>query len=1159
MNAPTLIVGLGGKGSEIALRVSKMVNEDQRQRIAFAVFDTDVNELSEIKRKNPFVHTIQTSTKLSVGEYLDIDTHARDTWFPVNAILNSKTLTEGAGQVRAVSRLAFETAIRAGKMEELHKAIEDLYKLEGSEYQQALRVIIVSSLAGGTGSGLILPVAMYIKNYLTTHFRQSANITRGFFILPEVFYEVIQGQAERNNLKSNAYACLRELDTFLMKADCTLPSKYEKTAKIEFPSVASGGYEEYNVRPFDFCFLFDAQNADGKKLNSFDEYLDHAASCIYSQSIGPMNKRSNSSEDNTIRKLTAEKGRNRYAGAGCSILKYPVEDVKQYMALTWARNCVSNQWLTYDEMFKEQKRANEKKRNEGFRVGDLRQDRSYITSVESKAKNKDPFSMAVINSTGQYDESGFVKIADKWDLYIMALKEKIDADNSQGSIGQEDLDMQQQKARQLIGEIDGGVKQEDWEKFSVAYTELERYYGMLKRRCEDNAQTIAYSIFRSDDENVTKDGRKYRIESFMRDEENAFIHPSAVRYFLYKTYDSLQKELKLVEMNVKAEAEFLDDFAKNTFDDPDTDVEEGVDMLYKTAKVTLKDRLFKKLSADQQDVVDKFNAYVAQCDEYRVDAVYAAVLKEVVKYVEDTCKAFEVMFASLDGKIPSIDKQIANLEKKYYSKKGNATRYVCASKTCLKAMSEKMPYLGSNIKIDNGLAEIIYEQVHAYAMAGNKEENAGYFSKLFDENILGYFKNSLMVSYGDEVDKDIISAIEKEAEYEHKIFDSALLEEYVKDTFDEAKILAAPFIEKPLGEEKDPINACTYNNKLDPKDDSPRSKMIQKELRNFGGEPDADIPKNMIMFYKSFYGLRANDLSKFAPPQKSDTYDRTSGEYFRAYYELIEKINPDLRKSTVITPHIDRWWHVISVTPDLDDNNQERLEYNIAAAFFWGLLGKYIQIFENDDSGSGSTYQLMLSSLNMENIGDKTLLVSNGTACDRLYEVLDALYIYPELVNSILKRVDYVCESDVNDNKGADQSMLMSEVKDFRISEFALGEKNGPRSIFDLPILLKKSMITDVYDEERVLRVLKVEIAEVERFLGKFYQKKEYSKEVGKFIIDQFDKFLEDMEIESKVWKNIYGDYLFSRICDIIAMSLEDLGCKTYAAEVHKKRKELNK
>ena len=219
MIAPTLLVGLGGTGSKIVCKVSRLVTEEQREHLGFAVFDTDINELRDIQRDNPFIKIIQTSTKLSVGEYLNIDTHARDNWFPVNAILNSKTLTEGAGQVRAISRLAFDTALRAGKMEQLHEGIQELYKLDEGQGEQALRVIIVSSLAGGTGSGLILPVALYIKNYLKTHFRQSANITRGFFILPEVFDEVIPGQAERNNLRSNAYATLRELDAFLMKGD----------------------------------------------------------------------------------------------------------------------------------------------------------------------------------------------------------------------------------------------------------------------------------------------------------------------------------------------------------------------------------------------------------------------------------------------------------------------------------------------------------------------------------------------------------------------------------------------------------------------------------------------------------------------------------------------------------------------------------------------------------------------------------------------------------------------------------------------------------------------------------------------------------------------------------------------------------------------------
>ena len=45
--------------------------------------------------------------------------------------------------------------------------------------------------------------------------------------------------------------------------------------------------------------------------------------------------------------------------------------------------------------------------------------------------------------------------------------------------------------------------------------------------------------------------------------------------------------------------------------------------------------------------------------------------------------------------------------------------------------------------------------------------------------------------------------------------------------------------------------------------------LINSELMNRGGVADEDIPKNMIMFYQSFYGLRANNLSKFAPPEHS--------------------------------------------------------------------------------------------------------------------------------------------------------------------------------------------------------------------------------------------------------------------------------------------------
>ena len=58
MIAPTLLVGLGGTGSKIVSRVSKMVTEEQRKHIGFAVFDTDINELREIREANPYINCL---------------------------------------------------------------------------------------------------------------------------------------------------------------------------------------------------------------------------------------------------------------------------------------------------------------------------------------------------------------------------------------------------------------------------------------------------------------------------------------------------------------------------------------------------------------------------------------------------------------------------------------------------------------------------------------------------------------------------------------------------------------------------------------------------------------------------------------------------------------------------------------------------------------------------------------------------------------------------------------------------------------------------------------------------------------------------------------------------------------------------------------------
>ena len=88
---------------------------------------------------------------------------------------------------------------------------------------------------------------------MSTKLQQGSAIIRGFFVLPEVFDSVIKTQSERNNLRSNAYAAIREIDAFMMKDDGSLPEGFD--VHFYAPRAGSKQPEEYKGRPMDFCFL----------------------------------------------------------------------------------------------------------------------------------------------------------------------------------------------------------------------------------------------------------------------------------------------------------------------------------------------------------------------------------------------------------------------------------------------------------------------------------------------------------------------------------------------------------------------------------------------------------------------------------------------------------------------------------------------------------------------------------------------------------------------------------------------------------------------------------------------------------------------------------------------------------------------------------------
>ncbi len=1157
MSAPTLLVGLGGAGGKVVERVRRMTAEEGNENISFVVFDTDSNELEEIKRRNPSIYTVQTSTNQKVGEYLSHDTHARDTWFPVNAVLNNKALSEGAGQVRSVSRLAFETAVRANKLEPLKQAIQNLFKVEENRPEQALRVIVVSSLAGGTGSGLVLPVALYIQNYLKMAFPGSSNIARGFFLLPEVFYEVIHGQTERNNLKANAYAALRELDAFMMKSDGKLPKQYEEYVKIYFPREASEGFEEFNVNPYDFCFLFDAQNAEGAKLNSHEQYLDHAATCIYAQSIGPMNRRSNSSEDNTIRSLARESGRNRYAGAGASMLIYPFNDIRRFIALNWAKLCVSDKWLEYDRRYKDVCKENARSRERGIAAQNPDEYSYYVSQIDSLAKNDDAFSKSIVTSCSIYD--GVTKIGNRWDQYVkyllLKVKEDICDDKNKSSLS---------KMRDDITDLSSDLSN-DWSKYIELYNEEVKYYKTICAFVEEYSPTIAYSLFKKVDKGTVEQKLPYRLETYMMNTEGKFLHPNAIRYLLINIRSSLIAVKQRLDKDIERMRPELEN--ENTILGLSDDQSEkaGVASLNRK-EVGLIDKIKNRPTSEQAELADNLAAFMENIEKYKEKKAQQAAVTYGLTHIEKLLKAYSLFYRSFETKVATIEKELEGIKRRYISAKGSTKRFVCASEKCFDRIKEKFTYLGSYIDIDSELCENVYNGMRDYAidsadLSANGKAGNKYFSRLFEEGIIRYYEKQVMIQYGSEIDVDIITAIENEFDYEHDFdqFDDTATEteQYVRNVINSTRKLACPFIERPIDNAGDGIDSCTFNDELDPAagDESPRAHLVNSELKNFGAAPDKEISRYMITFYKSFYGLRANDLGKFAPARKTSTNDRPAGEYFKAYYELINHIHPVPHLSKEISPHIDKWWHIITKIPDLDEDNQVRQENRIYAAFFWGIISGCIRL--TDETNKSKVYKIDKDSLKTD---DDKLIVSNGTACDRLYEVLDAIAIYPELVDKILSKIGERVEYDVFKGKPFEKGLLNDYLGMFSMAEPGLGtDSKAATSVFSLPMLMKKSTTPDSYYEDSVIAMLRVEIEEIRRYLSRFIGEKDLPAKLGTILNSQFEKYLADVETEKSYEPEIYKGSLFFRVCATVSQTLEEIGLEDEARAIDKKRQELRK
>ena len=1160
----TLFVGLGGTGSSVVQMLAAKCRGSETDNVSFVVLDTNVNDLEKVSSGQK-LYAIQTSNTQSVGDYLNYDADALKNWFPKNPVLYDKTVSEGAGQVRAISRLALNAIIKNGRINKLYKTIDELFLKDGEETKQALRVVLVSSGCGGTGSGIVMTLGMLIREYLHKHYREKAAIIRGYLLLPGVMDTVISTDSERISLRRNGYATIKEINAFMMNASGFTGVRQEleryQDLHVDVPT-ASGGTERLDNLPFDFCFLLDRTDNSQESMSTKEQYLEFAAQSLYEQNIGPMQKDAFSMEDNIIKEFANADnlGRNRFGGIGAAVLRYPYSDIADYVALTRAMDRIgdsntSKSWLKYDRAYKDA-------------LAEFKKRQSFTT-------DKEPTIADVYTSTLQNDGLRFgvnikgylqtgsddvvTSVSEKIDGFIDAfLRDLLSAFIELPEVAPYETQINALRSNKNFGTDSNGVSAAD------SLSALRTYENLVRNKAGVVSDSRAKSLLWQGPSAKSDGVKEYHLESLIKTPKGA-MHPNAVRYVLYMLLKKLKEMNDEYTANTKQVTDALNLFAptaNNKFFETGGASAKGEEVCIDDVVNLEKENpsIFDKIGGISK-VYEKLNkvfpAYVGALIDYRDHVINTKALSIAIAYVEKLNAEFEAFYGSFTNKVTSLGKEKRDIVDKLAFTKGDTVVYICGSKRCLDRFAEICPEGSEGLLLPDDLNAELFDGVKENADISRQLDNDPYLDSskkdLFDTVLLDYFKRSVRQECGEIIDLDIIHAITAECQFKayFTAFDSrdedddksirnytvpeSLKNEYLINRIQLGSRLASPGVSFSTFAEPRIVKCSTFNTELL----KLKSPEVSKLLESMELSPRASdtVSRYDLRFFNALYNITPDQLSRFRAPESfrdGISHDETAGIYFEAYQEHIQKIGPDSTKSASISLHIDKRWDSLTELPELDMKAHYDAMVNIHSALIYGVVYSMIKtrpssrydahkrIYALEDSKDGSVTKL---------------IVSNNTECDEFYEVLDALYRDRASVAKIFKMANARHQYDVDCNRRYIETAFYKDATTFRIGD---GHK-GQNSMFEIPLVYFNTLPRARTDNNELSIMIDSVIDVLQAEVARYEQEQDRDAILTERLMAQFHVFIDnfkneefDLQKNSDIEDNIVVNMVLRKVCNVI-------------------------
>ena len=374
--ARELYIGLGGTGGNVLKELHKLLSADQKNTPSYLYLDTDLEKGVKPFSKLGIGRAVWIGRTDTVGQLADrLDDRGLLEWMPprkpgTEDDFYGSGLTDGASQIRLKSRLCFDYYLKndaAG----LKDALKEISQAGKNIVDYRPNVIIVASVAGGTGAGCFIQTALYVREYFR-NLQQPVKIT-ALLGLPDLFIGstgVEEREEKEKNMTANAYAAIRELNALNLAAGqnardaAKKDSGYGKGINIKIASAGEGTLfdsndatfsEHVTAKPFDLIYFFDSVNAHGGALGMTEDCYKVMADVAFSRLYSDLNEEIQSGESNEL-SLHIQFPTAIYGGAGYGRIIYPYDDIIEYISLEKLAEELNAKWLYAEDLWNNERK-----------------------------------------------------------------------------------------------------------------------------------------------------------------------------------------------------------------------------------------------------------------------------------------------------------------------------------------------------------------------------------------------------------------------------------------------------------------------------------------------------------------------------------------------------------------------------------------------------------------------------------------------------------------------------------------------------------------------------------------------------------------------------------------------------------------------------------